>query len=213
MSETIETMLNENFNYADVLLKYHIDINKHAKKQLQHICSENQMDYNKIVQTLELQPKSEKSLSSYSITHLIDTIFSEYHVFFYKYSAILDFRFAKCVQKLGDRVTEFLAMYDIFSQLREELVVHMNDEEEVLFPALRSQIEHGATELIKEELAHDHHHIESLIYRIEDLMNETANVQKEHDYVQKLMDDLKKVLINIKKHIYIEHHILLKQNL
>lgn len=85
----------------------------------------------------------ERDWSTESLTHLMDHIVEVHHTYLRTELPFLQETVRKVAQAHDERHPEVLQVERVFEALREELTLHMEKEERILFPAIRQMEEAG----------------------------------------------------------------------
>jgi len=141
LSKTLAEIVNENHQAASVFEKYGLDFCCRGKRSLQKACEENQLSEQTIVAEVEdamnQQNSSLKEFDKLSLTELVDYIVSVHHVYTKRELQQISGYLQKLSSKHGERHKELYAVLESFMQLKDELELHMQKEELILFPGIK----------------------------------------------------------------------------
>lgn len=143
-AHTIGEIVALDYRAASVFKEAGIDFCCGGKKSIDDACSEKGID------PLELKGKlKELESSPNTTTHnfnewdpgfLCDYIVNTHHKFVIKSLPELVQYTQKISSVHGDRHPELIEVADLFSQINRELLQHLKNEEEVLFPAIKKAV-------------------------------------------------------------------------
>ncbi len=149
-ANTIGEIVALDYRAASVFKEAGIDFCCGGKKSIDDACSEKGID------PLELKGKlKELESSPNTTTHnfnewdpgfLCDYIVNTHHKYVLKYLPELVHYTQKIASVHGDRHPELSEVADLFSQINRELLQHMKNEEEVLFPSIKKVLNTGSRE-------------------------------------------------------------------
>lgn len=214
IEKRISEILNENFKISDLFYDSGIDFNQFHNKKFRDVCSSQNIQINNLLLKIDRVNQfvfREKSLlHEFTLKKLIDYILDEYHTFFYKNSVIVENSLAFTASKLSDTNPFLLSLYDEFISLKEELITHMAEEEEVLFPRMKQVVLRKTANVVMKEIEHDHNTMITKLINIRKLTNNYVppeNIKIELNKTYKLLRSLDK---NLHQHIYLENIVLFK---
>lgn len=140
-----ETKIGEavalNFRYAQVFEKYGIDFCCGGKKSISDACIANGIDPEAVISSLSnIQENGNGNLSNYNLwkpDFLIDYIVNNHHRYVEKMMPVIYMHSQKAAEKHGLSHPETAAIAGLFISIKEELEVHMQKEERMLFPYIK----------------------------------------------------------------------------
>src|SRR5262250_949014 len=141
VSKTLAQIVKENFQTASVFEKYNLDFCCKGKRSLQQACEENNLPTELIVEEVsnlingEAQPRIE--FDKIPLSQLVDYIVSRHHAYTKRELPQIFAYLQKVSSKHGDRNPELNLIYKTFSELKEEMELHMKKEELILFPKIK----------------------------------------------------------------------------
>ena len=126
---------------ASVFKDAGIDFCCGGKKSIEQACSEKGIDVSQLkgeLIKLELTPNTTThNFNEWDPGLLCDYIVNTHHKFVLKSLPELVFYTQKIASVHGERHTELNEVADLFSRINRELLQHMKNEEQVLFPAIK----------------------------------------------------------------------------
>ena len=145
---------------ASVFKEAGIDFCCGGKKSLGQACAEKNIDQWVLIEKLEdlesTPNTTTMNFNEWDLGFLSDYIINTHHKFVLKSLPELMFYTHKIAKVHGDHHPELNQVYEVFSQVNKELLQHLKNEEEVLFPAIKEVLKTGsvrAKDIIKSEIS------------------------------------------------------------
>lgn len=138
---TLGEITTEDYRSAVVFKKYGLDFCCGGKKTLAKACEEKGLDSDDMIEELKANStisRPEQNYSDWKINFLIDYIINTHHVYVRKNLPIIRDFLTKTVNKHSDRHPELVKILYLFTQVYQELLQHMQKEEEILFPVMKN---------------------------------------------------------------------------
>jgi regulator of cell morphogenesis and NO signaling len=143
-------IVTEDFRAAEIFKEAGIDFCCGGKKTLTEACREKKLDVNAIASKLEdlhTQPhNSNQNFKDWSLDFLADYIMNTHHKFVLKTLPDLVFYTQKIAQVHGENHPELVKIAAMTAEINTELLQHLKNEEEVLFPAIKIALKSDSTE-------------------------------------------------------------------
>jgi regulator of cell morphogenesis and NO signaling len=140
-SKTLAQIVNENHKAATIFKKYELDFCCRGKRSLQVACKEGQLPAETIAEELSLALNGNEStpvdFDKLSLTELADHIVLTHHSYTKKELPQIFYYLQKVSSKHGDRHNELYAIFQKFSELKDDMETHMQKEELILFPQIK----------------------------------------------------------------------------
>ncbi|MBK7561987.1 MAG: iron-sulfur cluster repair di-iron protein [Chitinophagaceae bacterium] len=142
MTKSLAQIVNSNHRAAAVFEKYQLDFCCKGKRSLQQACTESAVAVETILSELEetAQNNSDKVVINYtnlSLSQLVDIILAKHHTYVKKEMPVIAQYLQKVASKHGDRHPEMRKVFELFMAVKEEMELHMQKEEGVLFPRIK----------------------------------------------------------------------------
>ena len=160
ISKTIGEIVTDDFRTAAIFNKNHIDFCCGGKKILDQACEELGLEANTIKEQLEkIKTLPFNHLSDYKnwkLDFLCDYLVNTHHQFVMDTLPDLLYYTLKIADVHGNRHPELIEVANLFSRINLELLQHLKNEEEVLFPAVKNLLNNNdppAKEIIKAEIS------------------------------------------------------------
>lgn len=139
-ARTVAEILLENPSRAAVFERHRIDYCCNGRRTLQEACLRRGIDVESVVGDLAPIGESQDQVplcagcQEMSCADLVAHILSVHHAFLRRELPRLMTLAEKVARVHGDHAPQCIAIRDVFSGLRDELELHMQKEEEILFP-------------------------------------------------------------------------------
>jgi regulator of cell morphogenesis and NO signaling len=173
---TIGEIVANDFRAASLFRDAGIDFCCGGNKSLSDACKEKGADESHLIQQLEALEQTPVSFAlnfkEWELGFLSDYIVNTHHKFVLKNLPELVFYTRKIANVHGDHHPELLEVASLFSKINEELLQHLKNEEEVLFPAIK-EAEKNATAQVKATI-----------------VSEITRMQGEHEFAGGAMDKI-----------------------
>jgi len=213
LEQRLSDIVKSSPSSARILEKYHLDFCCKGKRTLQEACDEKQLSAKEIGIELEanLQPLDAESVmfNTMSPAELCRYIVARHHVFVRQYVPIILGHLEKVATKHGDRYPVMVTVYQLFSEVSEELLQHMQKEEQVLFPMIvqNNRPDHafaGPVHVMEME----HEHAGELLDRIRQLTQDYTAPSDACTTHRVSLEELRMFEEDLHKHVYLENHLL-----
>ncbi len=224
---TIGEIVAANYNAAGIFRRYGLDFCCGGGITLEKACSEHNIYVEEIVNELrslagEFSSGSENYLA-WEADYLIEHIISTHHRFVRRKTEEIAAYAGKVAQVHGDRHPENVKIYQKFISLSHELMDHLEDEEETVFPLISriaqkrkkgekvtdKEISELRDELLKME--DDHEGAGALIAEIRELSHDFTPPQDACATYRILYQNLEGFEKDLHKHVHLENNILFKK--
>ena len=147
---SIGDIVTEDFRAAALFKKAGLDFCCGGKKSLSEACAEKNLPVESLVteiQELENLPADRThNFRDWTPSFLADYIVNTHHKYVIKTLPDLVFYTAKIAEVHGERHAELREVASLFAKINEELLQHLGNEEQVLFPALKRVQETGSAD-------------------------------------------------------------------
>lgn len=149
----------DDFRTAEVFKNAGIDFCCGGKKTLKQACEEKALNLEVIVQQIEEQQtlpiSNAQNFKDWPLDFLCDYIVNFHHKYVFKTLPELVFYTRKIADVHGNNHAELQEVASLFGQINSELLQHLRNEEEILFPAIKQLLKHGndeARNIVKSEI-------------------------------------------------------------
>lgn len=219
MKKLSQTLVGElvanDYRTAQVLRSYGIDFCCGGGRTLEKACNSKNVDVQQLAEELEALDKSggrEDNYNEWSLDFLVDYIVNNHHAFVQKNLPDLNFYAEKVARVHGQRHPE---LYDVLQKVRllsEEMLGHLQKEEEELFPQIKSLVQQQkkgeVKEAIVEALEEEHDKAGALMAEIEELTSGFNPPEDACASYRVLFESLEGFQQDLHKHVHLENNIL-----
>jgi regulator of cell morphogenesis and NO signaling len=140
--QTLAQIVTTNYRTAAVFEKHHLDFCCKGKRSLEQACEEKQLNIAELLSELELisqrGPDAIINFEELSLSQLVDHIIAHHHQYVKNEMPLIVMYLQKIAAKHGARHPEMLKVFEIFIALKEEMELHMQKEEQILFPRIKA---------------------------------------------------------------------------
>lgn len=224
---TIGEYVAQDFRTAALFSKYKIDFCCKGNKTLDEVCQTKGLDINQIENEinaiLNSDSSSEMNFKSFSPNLLIDYILETHHEYIEAKTPVLLMYLDKLCKVHGERHPELFEINNLFKISSSELLNHLQKEEVVLFPFIKTmtnaiknnqaieQPYFGTVENPIAMLRHDHETEGNLFAKISELTNEYNPPMDACETYKVTFAMLKEFEQDLHKHIHLENNILFQK--
>lgn len=205
----------EDYRASQVLRSYGLDFCCGGGRTLEKACNVKKIDLDEVIselKALELADNTEDNYNEWSLDFLVDYIVNNHHSFVRKMLPELNFYAEKVARVHGERDPE---LYDILQNVRmlqEEMLVHLQKEEEELFPQVKEMVQQKKTGSVKaaivQALEDEHDNAGELMAQIEALTNGFKPPEHACASYRVLFQNLEGFQKDLHKHVHLENNIL-----
>jgi regulator of cell morphogenesis and NO signaling len=224
---TIGSYVAQDFRTAALFSKYKIDFCCKGNTTLDEVCKAKGLDVNQIENeinaVLNSNSSTEMNFKAFSPSLLIDYILETHHKYIEAKTPILLMYLDKLCKVHGERHPELFEINNIFKIASSELLNHLQKEEIVLFPFIKTmsyaiknhetiqQPGFGTVENPITILQHDHEMEGNLFDQISQLTNEYNPPVDACETYKVTFAMLKEFELDLHKHIHLENNILFQK--
>jgi len=140
---TIGEVVARNFHTAKIFEDFGLDFCCGGKKTIQDACREKGINPETIVGSLTNIGNPNGSTAHYDkweLDFLVDYIITNHHTYVSNEITTIDHHLAKIASKHGENHPEIYRIESLFNDLKEELIIHMQKEEKMLFPYIKKMV-------------------------------------------------------------------------
>ncbi|HEY6978054.1 MAG TPA: DUF542 domain-containing protein [Chitinophagaceae bacterium] len=222
-NKTLAEIVTADNHAAPVFQKYKLDYCCKGKRTLEKACVENNIPLTDILKELEkiqdkYYPRNTMPFTQMSAEQLIAHIVTHHHFFVKQAVPQISMHLAKLVQKHGERFNWINEGYDIFMNLQEELLQHMDKEECVLFPHIKEieKVYNGGQASFPiinisvplTVMEHEHADAGTLTERLREITNNYTPEETACTTHRVTLAELKEFEENLYQHVHLENNIL-----
>ncbi len=213
-SATVAQIVTEHAIAARVFQKHGIDYCCHGNVTVPRACLDGRLDPEALFAELEAalaagDARPEESARSLSTAALIARIVDRHHGYLRHALPYIAPIMAKVAKVHGSRDASLQQLDDAFRALAATLAPHLDEEEQVLFPALMART--PDLQVLKRELGQmheDHLAVGELLAQIRTLTGGFATPEWGCNTYRVLMAELDSLEADILRHVHLETHVL-----
>ena len=219
-NQTVGQIVAEDFRKAAVFKHYGIDFCCGGGRTLVESCQTKGIDATEVAAALdELEQSafaSETEYNEWSLSFLIDYIVNKYHHYIQRSANPITEFAVKVARVHGQRHPEVIEVLQVWNELREELLQHLQKEEQVLFPYIKTlesaghwqKPAFGAIENPLAVLETEHENAGALMARIAELTDQYQAPEGACTTYRVLFSMLKEFEEKLHEHVHLENNIL-----
>lgn len=137
---TLAEITSEDYRSAVVFKKYKMDFCCGGKQTLEKACEEKNLNTSAILEELRINStttRPEQNYGDWKVDFLTDYIVNTQHTYVRKNLPTITEFLNKTITKHGEKHPELKTIKQLFSQVSQELLMHMEKEEQILFPYIK----------------------------------------------------------------------------
>jgi regulator of cell morphogenesis and NO signaling len=223
-TQTIGDLVAKDYRAAEVFEKYGIDFCCGGKVALATACAEKGIDMALLLRDLDKaasQPiERSQNYAAWELPFLADYIVNTHHAYLKENTASIAAYAHKIAEVHGAHHPEVIEIATIFDKIAADMALHLRQEEELLFPAIRkltalrkAGTAHDAKDIEAlrgslKALSHEHDEIGAAIHAIRHLANDYAIPNDVCNTFMVTYRKLKEFEDDLHKHVHLENNIL-----
>jgi len=219
---TLKSIALNHYEFIPILEKYSLDFCCRGKKTLKEACFVNDISLEKILTELNesgIPIKVQMPFNEMSADQLISYILIHHH-FYVKNSipTILN-HLEKVVNKHGERYPNMIKVLSLFNAVSDELLPHMQKEEQILFPRIKLIFGADAEAIAAQKIVGfidgpisimeiEHENAGDLLFEIRRITNHYKAPETACTTHRVCLDELKAFEEDLHQHVHLENNIL-----
>jgi regulator of cell morphogenesis and NO signaling len=213
-SATVAKIVIEHAAAARIFQRYGIDYCCHGNVSVPQACRDGHLDPDVVFGQLEAtiaagEDRPEDDPRGLSTAALIARIVDRHHGYLRRALPYIEPIMAKVAKVHGPREGSLHELQDAFLELAGSLGPHLDEEEEVLFPALMARTPDApAVKPELERMLEDHLEVGDLLARIRTLTSGFQTPEWGCNTYRVLMSELDALEADILRHVHMENHVL-----
>jgi len=221
--QTLASIVTEHHQTVPVLEKYNLDFCCKGKRTLAEACTEKGLSIEEILKELEASSTNEKNNSmpftEMSAEQLIGYILIHHHFYLKQSMPIIADHLTKVATKHGDRFPNMVVVLELFLHLKNEMTLHMQKEETILFPRIKEvesfyhfkQKKNLPTNYINGPVGlmeNEHDEAGEIMYKIRQLTSSYTIPEGACTTFTVVLAELKEFEEDLHRHVHLENNIL-----
>lgn len=220
---TISEIVTNNFRSARIFEKYGLSFCGDGKKTIESACAENNIDTEKLIaelETLVIPEGTTEQFDKMEADLLAHYIMSKHHTFVYDNIPAIECHLEKAEKKHGEKYPILCTLKGVFTELKNDLFIHMAKEERLLFPYVRrmslayrsgeefTSAPFGTIDNPVKVMESEHNNADNMAKEIIKLTESFTPPEDACTTIRVLYQELKEFTDDLKMHIHLENDIL-----
>lgn len=211
---TVGSLVANKPEYASLFEKLGIDYCCKGNKTLKEVCEDKKLSIFEVMQKLKQMPATKKAINwnEMSSQEIIEHIVATHHIYTRHELARLSQLIKKLNIKHGERYPYIAELRNIFEELKDSLLSHMDEEEQVVFPLIaslgRGEAAQGEAKVDLTSLDKDHLETGDAFEKIKKLTDGYTPPEGACMTHIVVLDSLERLEQNLHEHIHKEAQIL-----
>lgn len=210
-TKTIAQIVAQDYRTAPTFKKFGLDFCCGGNVSLKQACEKKEIDEQEILKELSMATQNKPRTHEYqtwSTEFLIDYIINTHHGYIRTAVPQLSPFLQKVVRVHGKAHPELIEIQDIFEKLSQDLLAHIQEEEEQVFPALRRN---EINDSLLEALEADHEQAGAHLRKIRELTNDYTPPQGACNTYRVVFSLLLELEEDMHLHVHLENNILFEK--
>ena len=227
---TIGEIVAKNFRAVQVFEKFGLDFCCGGEKTISEACENKGLNAENVVTELNHSLENGKmwdseaakgpDFNSWELDFLVDYIINTHHIYVMKALPAINVHAQKVASKHGVNHPEVISIADLFANLKEELEAHLQKEEKMLFPYIKSLVNlkknniemqfppFGTVNNPVKVMEHEHENAGEILGWLNKLSNNYSAPDDACTTYKVLYEELKEFENDLHTHIHLENNIL-----
>ena len=221
--KTLASIVSEKYQTVPVLEKYNLDFCCKGKRTLSEACIEKGLSLESISNELENIVDSQVSIHmpfiEMTAEQLIAHILTHHHFYVKQSMPTILFHLEKVATKHGDSHTYMTSVLQLFTEIKEEMDLHMQKEEQVLFPRIKdvetifmqnkkATLADGFISMPVNMMEAEHDHAGMIMNNIRQLTNNYTAPTSACTTFKLSLTELKEFEEDLHRHVHLENNLL-----
>ena len=219
---TLKSIALEHFEFIPVLEKYSLDFCCRGKKTLKEACIENDLSLETILAEINeagIPIKAQMPFTEMSAEQLISYILIHHHFYVTNSIPTILNHLEKVVSKHGERYPNMVKVLSLFNAVSDELMPHMQKEEQILFPRIKLIFGADAEAIAAQKIVGfidgpirvmeiEHENAGDLLFEIRRITDHYKAPETACTTHRVCLDELKAFEEDLHQHVHLENNIL-----
>lgn len=221
--QTLATIVTQNQRTVPVLEKYNLDFCCKGKRTLSDACAEKGISIEALLTELETATdttqKNQLPFNEMDEQQLISYILIYHHFYVKQSMPTIISHVERVATKHGDRYPYMVEVLQLFTEIKEEMTLHMQKEEMVLFPRIKDVGQLASTHVKTgvadgyisgpvDVMEQEHEHAGDLLHKIRELTNNYTPPADACTTFKVSLAELKEFEEDLHKHVHLENNLL-----
>lgn len=221
--QTLASIVSSNHQTAPILEKYSLDFCCKGKRTLAQACTEKGLSVEAITNELEATSKIETVtkavFTEMNAEQLIGHILIHHHFYVKQIMPVIEEHLTKVAFKHGDDFPYMKEVLQLFTHLKNEMYMHLQKEEVILFPRIK-ELESIAQYNTKKEIAagyidgpvgvmeNEHDEAGEIMYKVRELTSNYTAPEAACTTFKLVLEELKAFEEDLHQHVHLENNML-----
>jgi regulator of cell morphogenesis and NO signaling len=218
---SLSSLVEQNAQRARVFESHNLDYCCGGSRSLSEACQSEGVDTERVVEALEeADAHAEASSDNWeNLSELVDLIVEEHHAYLREELQPLKNLVNKVARVHGDNHPELKELETVFAELAREMPVHLSEEEQILFPAIRQLDDEGSLDeetrqtidAVIDGLWDDHEETAAYLERITELTDDFSVPDDACPSYRTMLQRLQDLEADTHMHVHRENNVLFEQ--
>lgn len=214
-NKTIAEIVSDDISKASVFKKYNLDFCCGGGTTVEKACAKANIDLEPVIYDLQNNISqnvvSNLNFKDWKPDFLVDYIVNVHHTYVKENLSVINEFSSKVARVHGEHAPENIEIDQLFTELSNELLSHLEKEENVLFPAIKAKLLDPAFEYDSEVikiLEDEHDAAGTIVKRIQKISNNFTPPEWACNTYKALYHMLDEFINDLYQHIHLENNIL-----
>lgn len=220
---TLATIVSADHRVVPVLEQYHLDFCCKGKRTLAQACTEKGLPLREVTEALS--KSMQEKVTETNTPEMMDTeqlishIVLTHHQYVLQSMPLIEDHLTKVASRHGIHYPYMYEVLDLFTRLKQELYLHLQKEERILFPRIQElsslhrfsqkrMIDPAYVNGPVDVMEHEHDHAGTIMYRIRELTNDYAAPEGACTTFRLVLEELKAFEADLHQHVHLENNVL-----
>ncbi len=225
IDQTVGEIVRKSPATARLFRKLNIDFCCGGNVTLKSVCDRKGLDYARVIEGIaDLNIKKgathELNFDEMTLSFLAEYIYQIHHKYLYRNLPEVGFFVNKLYEKHKEKYPWLYELHKLYTELEKDLLGHMSNEEDILFPYIKDLEEKKKTnEVFKKSIfgsfenplvimKSEHDHVGEIIHRLGEITNDYSAPGDACNSHLVMLQKLKELVEDLIQHIHLENNIL-----
>lgn len=217
-NKTIAQIVSDDISTASVFKKHNLDFCCGGGTSVENACKKANINPETVIADLQNHTSNNNTpnlnFKDWKADFLIDYIVNVHHTYVMEHLSIINEFSCKVAKVHGEHAPETIEIDNLFTALSNELIIHLEKEETILFPAVKAKIlnpDFIYDEEVIKILEDEHDHAGTIVKRIQLISNNFTPPEWACNTYKALYHMLDEFINDLYQHIHLENNILFQK--
>ncbi len=221
--QTLAAIVSADHRVVPVLEQYALDFCCKGKRTLSQACTEKGLALQEVSEALEKSMQENESGTDnpekMDTEQLISHIILRHHQYVLQSMPLIEDHLTKVAAKHGPQFPWMIEVYELFNQLKQELYMHLQKEERILFPRIQEiaslhrfrqkrEVDPAYVNSPVEVMEHEHDHAGTIMYAIRELTGGYKAPEAACTTFRLVLEELRAFEADLHRHVHLENNVL-----